>query len=90
MCCYCLQSPCPPGCPNYDPPSNGTCAACGDFLPIKSRIVNIDGKKYHYDCVNEMTFSEVLELAGIDTTDKLLELLDATVEDNPDPAEEWD
>lgn len=90
MCSYCLQFRCPPGCPNYDPPSSGTCAECGEPLPIGSRIVNLDGKTYHYDCVDEMSFSDILELSGIDSTDKLLDLLGADVTDNPDPADEWD
>lgn len=89
MCSYCLQFTCPPGCPNYDPPSNGRCAECGEPIPIESRIVNLNSKKYHYDCIKEMLTSEILEAGGINTTDELLELLGADVEENPDPADEW-
>lgn len=89
MCSYCLQSPCPPGCPNYDPPSNGICDSCGEQLPIGAKIVRLNDKKFHYDCICEMPYSEVLEIAGINNTDELLDLLDATIEENPNPADEW-
>lgn len=88
MCSYCLQRRCPPGCPNYDPPSHGTCDACGESLPIGSRIVDFNGILYHYDCIKEMSYSDILEAVGIHSTDELLELLGADVVENPDPAEE--
>ncbi len=90
MCCYCLQNKCPPGCPSYDPPSNGTCAECGELLPIGSRIVNLNGNKYHYTCIREMSRSDILEAGGINSIDELLDWLGADVGENTAPANEWD
>ncbi len=89
MCEYCLTYPCPPGCPNYDPPCNGVCAACDEDLPIGSRIVKLGGQKYHYDCIKEMPYDEILSAAGYTDFDEILDLIGADIQDNPDPALEY-
>ena len=54
MCFYCLQNPCPCGCPNYEPPKPSLyCNVCGEGIYKGDEyITNDDGENVHYDCVS--------------------------------------
>ena len=61
MCGYCLQNPCPPGCPNYEPQkTNHYCDVCGEGInEYEEYIENDDGEYAHYEC-----FQGVRDLLG--------------------------
>lgn len=65
-CQYCLQTKCPPGCPNYVPPKpSGYCDVCGEGIYKGDKYLeNDDGKISHYDCFDNM--DDLLEWLGYD------------------------
>ena len=67
MCLYCLQNPCPPGCPNYSPPKSQLyCDVCGEGIyEGEEYIENIDGETRHYECFRGMR--DLLEWLGYET-----------------------
>ena len=67
MCQYCLTSPCPSGCPNADEPeAEFDCKYCGDGIFKEDEYVEIEGVRYHLDCLNDMGIKELLELLEVD------------------------
>ena len=65
MCECCLQTPCHSRCPNADVSTVGTCECCGEDIAVGEEIVVIGDDYYHYDCVNDMTTRELLELFDV-------------------------
>ena len=65
MCHTCYMSKCPSGCPNAPaPPRVTTCAKCGCSITPGDEYARIDGLDYCEGCIDEMTYSEVIELLG--------------------------
>ncbi len=54
MCSICLQHPCHPRCPNYDPPkAKHYCNVCEEGIYVGDKyIVNDDGEYAHWDCID--------------------------------------
>lgn len=53
MCSECLQTPCHPRCPNYDPPVWGECDCCGSEIYDGDYYYEIDGNIYCNRCIKE-------------------------------------
>lgn len=52
MCDLCLQSPCPPRCPNADPPKAVfVCSGCGDDIVEGQDYYDILGEQFCEDCI---------------------------------------
>ena len=67
MCMYCLTSPCPVGCPNYEEPDpEYVCDMCNEGIYHEDRFADIDGKRYHLDCLEEMGIKDLMALVGVD------------------------
>ena len=65
MCSICHMSPCPAGCPNApDPPGVTTCVRCGEAVRVGEEYARIDGLDYCKDCIEDMPYSELVELMG--------------------------
>ena len=56
MCYICLQNPCPPQCPNYEPKNARLyCSFCDEGIyDGEEYIENHDGEYRHYDCFDSM------------------------------------
>lgn len=67
MCQYCLTSPCPSGCPNYEEPDpEYVCDECGEGIYHDDKFVDIDGERYHLECLGGMDIEKLLILLGVD------------------------
>ncbi len=67
MCQYCLTPQCPSGCPNYEGPDpEYVCDECGEGIYSDDKYVDIDGNRYHLDCVEDMSITDLLALLGVD------------------------
>lgn len=65
MCSVCGMIPCHGNCPNAEEPSAfDTCSDCRHGILIGDEYVNIDGVRYHLDCLEEMDTKKLLELCG--------------------------
>lgn len=65
MCSICGYSKCPSGCPNADePPAVYECDVCGESIVVGDEYVDIDGKKIHRECFEDLDLGDVLEFAG--------------------------
>ena len=56
MCFYCLQNPCPPGCPNYKEPKTRTtdkcCVYCNGGIYSGEKNIENELKEYaHWKCI---------------------------------------
>lgn len=51
MCSECLQSPCHPRCPNYDPPVFDECDCCGSEIYEGEDYWEIEGTIYCERCI---------------------------------------
>lgn len=56
MCKYCLQSTCPPGCPNYQQHKPlYYCSVCGNGIyEGEEYVANNDGEYIHFDCIQSI------------------------------------
>lgn len=69
MCYGCPKMVCDCRCPDApEPQTIGTCQECGDGIQIGEEYAEINGVKYHLECLEDMP------------TKKLLEMLDVGVE----------
>lgn len=65
MCSICRSYPCLSGCPNApDPPSIGDCEYCREPIFVGDEYAEIDGEKYHKECLDEFSTSDWLEKLG--------------------------
>ena len=53
MCCECLQSVCPCGCPNYEPKAVYYCESCGAEICDGDYYYEILGSRVCESCVKE-------------------------------------
>jgi hypothetical protein len=67
MCDTCLQTPCAFGCPNHEPEQIFECGLCDQGIIAGETYAEIEGKKYHLDCLDELSISELVELCGYET-----------------------
>lgn len=68
MCSECLQTPCDPRCPNAEPTPRepvATCGICNDDIFAGDDVVEIDGSLYHYDCLEKLPLTELLDMCGV-------------------------
>lgn len=66
MCDICMQSPCVFGCPNAALNIIFDCSLCDDGIISGEEYLDIDGKKYHLTCLEELTIYELAETFGYD------------------------
>lgn len=54
MCSECLQTPCHPRCPNYEPPKvSHYCSICNEGIYDEEEyIINEDNEYAHWECVD--------------------------------------
>ena len=65
MCQECKQYPCHPRCPNAPGPSPlFKCEDCNDGIIAGEEYVSIDGKYYHFECLESRCTKELIELLG--------------------------
>lgn len=58
-----------PSCPYADEPepvSIGKCECCDKDIMTDEEYVELDGYKYHYDCLSVLSVREVLDVLEID------------------------
>ena len=66
MCSECHSWPHLPGCPNApEPKAIFTCKHCGDGIIAEDEFADIDGDKYHAECLEDMTIYQLLGLFGV-------------------------
>lgn len=66
MCEFCHSFPHLHGCPNEpEPKAIYTCRCCGEGIVADDRYADIDGEKYHAECLEEMTIYKLLDLFGV-------------------------
>lgn len=67
MCMYCLTPTCPVGCPNYEGPDpEYVCDECREGIYPEDEFADIDGKRYHLDCLSDMGTKKLLKLLDVD------------------------
>lgn len=65
MCSICHSTPCLSACPNAkEPYSIGKCKYCGDPIYVGEEYGEIEGRKYHYECLGEFSVTDWLEIVG--------------------------
>lgn len=65
MCSECHMHPCHPSCPNApEPKAIYRCKHCYEGICEGDEMVEIEGKHYHLECVEDMTTKELLVLLG--------------------------
>lgn len=52
MCKICLQTPCPPQCPNYEPQIAHHCAYCDQEIYVGDTYYEIEGKAICEECID--------------------------------------
>ena len=63
MCAMCRTYPCNSSCPNApDPAVKGRCKICKEDIVVGDEMVEIEGVKFHYDC---LTVDDVLKVLGV-------------------------
>ena len=63
MCAICNSNRCHPSCPNApEPKSYGVCKVCTENILDGEEMVEIEGKKYHLDCLEVGHFLEMLDI----------------------------
>ena len=68
MCSICMKCPCDPRCPNAPAPKGiDTCPCCSDEITLGEEYADIDGIKYHVDCLEDMPIRELLQLFDVCT-----------------------
>ena len=66
MCSECHCWPHLPGCPNApEPKAIYTCRCCGEGIIADDQYADIDGEKYHAECLENMTIYKLLDLFGV-------------------------
>lgn len=68
MCEYCLQSKCPPPCPNFESENRvvGTCSVCGQEIYDNEYVYRVsDDEAIHCDCAERFTLEEIFDLQDI-------------------------
>ena len=71
MCSICLQTPCAPGCPNApEPPCPFTCAYCREGIAVGEQYFAFRAKRYHRECVEDMSPKEWAEEFDVDLEEK--------------------
>ena len=64
MCEICRQSPCHPRCPNApDPPMSCYCTYCCEPIYVGEEYMEIDGDKYHEECLKGAAEEIVMDMA---------------------------
>ncbi len=67
MCAICMKSPCDSRCPNApDPPAVFNCKGCGEGILVGDEYAEIDGERYHIECLDDMTTLEILKLFDVE------------------------
>ena len=67
MCDICHQYNCPSSCPNASDCVIGRCAYCGEAIrDYESTITLEDGRKYHRECLEDMTITDLLDELDIE------------------------
>lgn len=66
MCEFCHSFPHLHGCPNEPKPKAiYTCRCCGEGIVADDQYADIDGEKYHAECLEDMTIYKLLDLFGV-------------------------
>ncbi len=66
MCEFCHSYPHLHGCPNEpEPRAIYTCRCCGEGIIADDQYADIDGEKYHTECLEDMTIYKLLDLFGV-------------------------
>lgn len=66
MCAVCMRSPCDSRCPNApEPQSMDTCPECDEGIIFGDEYAEIDGMKYHVDCLESKDIRELLKLFDV-------------------------
>lgn len=69
-----MHYPCAFGCPNREEEIIFKCKLCNDGIITNEEYAEINGKKYHLNCLEELSIIELLDLCGYETqTAKQLE-----------------
>ena len=67
MCSICGQYPCAPSCPNAPAkPCPFKCAYCGEGIEIGESYYTFHKRKYHKECVWDMTADEWIKEFDVD------------------------
>ena len=67
MCYGCRKIVCDSRCPDApEPKTIGKCKECGNGIQLGEEYAEIDGRKYHYDCLDYFSTRQWLELFDID------------------------
>lgn len=67
MCLGCRKMVCDSRCPNApEPRSVGICRECDGSIQIGEEYAEIDGRKYHLECLDSMSARELLQLFDVD------------------------
>ncbi len=65
MCEYCLQTNCPPRCPNYEPVAVHWCEHCKEAIEKGEDFYRLNDSIFCSECVEELGAEELLEFLGI-------------------------
>lgn len=67
MCEICQRMICPSNCPNAPEPEEVEhCEYCDEGIFEDEKMIEVNGKFYHLDCLDDMTTTELLELLGVE------------------------
>jgi len=65
MCQICKRTPCMPMCPNERSSSYDDCAECGSSIYQGQEHYNLNGYKFHSNCITLLDSAEILRILNI-------------------------
>ena len=65
MCYLCKESPCVPSCPSFSDSSLDDCSECGSSICHGQQFYNLNGYKFHEECVSLLNSTDILEILEI-------------------------
>ena len=66
MCYLCNEAPCHMACPHFVDSSLQDCAECGSYICEGDKFYDLNGYKYHRECISMLTSTDILEILEIE------------------------
>lgn len=65
MCRICKKSPCERFCPNENTSFYEECTECGGTIYSGQEHYDLNGKRFHPECINYLTSTDILDVLEI-------------------------
>ncbi len=65
MCYLCKEAPCDVNCPSFVDSSLEECAECGAYVSEGQEFYDLNGYKYHKECISMLTSTDILDVLEV-------------------------